>query len=102
MKLPLHIDVGAAKVRWGAIDYALTDWRKDGAAYTATLTPDGWAPSALRIEPAAELLTIDTVPHRLLGWRTEGKQAHAETEDVGPGDAWFAAYSERLAGRVSG
>ena len=102
MKHPIHIDVAAHSVRWGAIDYALTGWRKDGAAYTATLTPDGWSPSALRIEPAAETLTVDGITHRLTGWRTEGKQAWAETEDVGPGDAWFVAYSERLAGRVSG
>ena len=102
MKHPLHIDVATHSVRWGAIDYALTDWRKDGAAYTATLTPDGWSPSALRIEPAAEALTVDGIAFHLIGWRTEGKQAWAETEDVGPGDAWFVAYSERLAGRVSG
>jgi hypothetical protein len=63
----------------------VTDWRKDAGAYKCVITPDGFSPSILRIEPAAGIMWCDAVAFRLLDWRVNGREATARTDDGGAG-----------------
>ena len=103
VKSTLRIDFDANSVEWGDCTYAQSDRTKLGPrSFSATWTPDGFTPSAVVIDTEARTLVLDGIRHALLCWRVADGVTTAETEDVGPGDAWFTEYLGRLAGRVSG